>query len=257
MAAVATLPANQESTGVLARRLSELMEHDEQDRMPDAVRDQVMVLLEALRTRVVRKPEHDHRSLFELDDRLIELMGQVEEAAEAGTEITRELAEEIETYLEAQRHKVDRIVGYWRWQQSITDICGKEAERLAARKRATENRVMRLKGFLLGFMSSRGIRRLEGEKSDIAMQRNSTASLVIDDPLQLPERFLECSIRFTKIELQEVAHQMAEGELRRRLEATLKSKDWETNGEAIRAAIVNSQLSAGARLVAGSHLRIR
>ena len=80
---------------------------------------------------------------------------------------------------------------------------------------------------------------------------------MIDDPLQLPERFLECSIRFTKIELQEVAHQMAEGELRRRLEATLKSKDWETNGEAIRAAIVNSQLSASARLVVGSHLRIR
>ena len=257
MAAVATFPANQGSTGALARRLSELIELDEQDRMPEAVRDQVMVLLEALRARVVRKPERDHRSLFELDDRLIELMGQVEEAADAGTEITKELAEEIDTYLAAHRRKVDRIVGYWRWQQSIADISGKEAERLAARKRATENRVIRLKGFLLGFMSSRGIKKLEGEKSDIAMQRNSTASLVIDDLSQLPERFFECSIRFTRTELQEVAHQMVEGDLRRRLDATLKSKDWETNGEAIRAAIVNNQLSAGARLAAGCHLRIR
>ena len=50
---------------------------------------------------------------------------------------------------------------------------------------------------------------------------------------------------------------MAEGDLRRRLEAKLKANDWEMNGDAVRAAIVNNQLSAGARLVVGSHLRIR
>ena len=74
----------------------------------------------------------DYPSLFELDDRLIELMDQVEEAAEAGTEITPELSQEIDTYLDAYRHKVDRIVGYWRWQQSIADIASKEADRLTA-----------------------------------------------------------------------------------------------------------------------------
>jgi hypothetical protein len=49
-------------------------------------------------------------------------MWLVEEAADAGGEISKELAQEIDTYLEAYRLKVDRIVGYWRWQQSIADI---------------------------------------------------------------------------------------------------------------------------------------
>ncbi len=199
----------------------------------------------------------DYPSLFELDDRLIELMDRVEEAAEAGTEITPELSQEIDTYLDAYRHKVDRIVGYWRWQQSIADIAAKEAVRLTARKRAAESRVARLKGFLFAFMSARGIRKLEGEKSDIAMQRNSTASLVIADPTQIPEQFLERCIRFTKTELQEVADQIAEGQLRRRLLAALQSEGWEMNGEAVRATLTNGGAVADAHLVTGSHLRLR
>ncbi len=179
-------------------------------------------LVEALRRRIVRKPDRDHRSLFELDDRLIELMGLVEDASDAGTEISAELAVEIDTYLEAYRLKVDHIVGYWRWQQSVADISGREAERLAARKKAGENRVTRLKGFLFAFMMARGIKKLEGEKSDIGMQRNSMASLVVDDPLQVTEHFFERQVRFNKTELQEVVYQLTGGELRRRLEQALK-----------------------------------
>jgi hypothetical protein len=80
-------------------------------------------------------------TLFELDDRLVELMDEIEEVTEAGDEVGAELANEIEAFLEAYRHKVDRIVGYWRWQQSIADICAKETDRLTARKRAADNRV--------------------------------------------------------------------------------------------------------------------
>lgn len=257
MAAVAVLPVVQESTAELARRLANLIGDGDQHSMPEAVRDQVAVLLDALRSRVVRKSERDHRSLFELDDRLIELMGQVEEAAEAGTEITPELAEEIDTYLEAHRRKVDRIVGFWRWQQSIADISGKEAERLSARKRSAENRVTRLKSFLFAFMSARGIKKLEGEKSDIAVQRNSTPTLVIDDPLRLPEHFLERSFRLTKTELKEIASQLPEGSLRCRLVAALKNDGWDVNADAVRASLSNNSAADGARLITGSHLRIR
>ena len=151
---------------------------------------------------------------------------------------------------------MDRIVGYWRWQQSIADISSKEAERLAARKKAAENRVTRLKGFLFAFMMARGIKKLEGEKSDIGMQRNSTASLIVDNPVQIGERFFERSVRFNKTELQEIVYQLAEGEVRRRLESALKD-GWEVNGEAVRAALVNQEVIAGARLVTGSHVRIR
>ena len=105
-------------------------------------------------------------------------------------------------------------------------------------------------------MMARGIKKLEGEKSDIGMQRNRTASLAIDDPLQIAEHFLERNVRFNKTELQEIVYQLAEGEVRRRLELALKD-GWEVNGEAVRAALLNHEAIAGARLVAGSHLRIR
>jgi hypothetical protein len=256
MSALAVLPAPAETTAGLSRRLAELLEQGDGSPLPDSAREHATVLLEALRRRITRRPERDHRSLFDLDDRLIELMGMVEEAAEAGAEVTVELAQEIDAYLEAYRLKVDQIVGYWRWQQSIADISAKEADRLAARKKAAENRVARLKGFLFAFMTARGIKKLEGEKSDIGMQRNSSASLVVDDPLQVAERFFERSVRFTKTEFQEILFQLPEGDARRRLEGLLKD-GWEVNGESVRASLVNNQLVPGARLVPGSHLRIR
>ncbi len=257
MSALAVLPAPAETTAGLSRRLAELLEHGaDGSPLPDSAREHATVLVEALRRRITRRPERDHRSLFDLDDRLIELMGMVEEAAEAGAEVSVELAQEIDAYLEAYRLKVDQIVGYWRWQQSIADISAKEAERLAARKKAADNRVTRLKGFLFAFMTARGIKKLEGEKSDIGMQRNSSASLVVDDPLQVAERFFERSVRFTKTEFQEILFQLPEGDARRRLDALLKD-GWEVNGESVRASLVNNQLVLGARLVTGSHLRIR
>lgn len=199
----------------------------------------------------------DQRSLFELDDRLMELMAQVEQAAEAGEAISQELAQAIDAYLEAHRYKVDRIAGYWRWQQSIADICGREAERMSARKRAAENRIVRLKGYVQAFMVSRGVRKLEGERSDISMQRNSSASVVIDDPSQLPEHFLERAIRLTKPEVRELVAALPDGALSRRLAFTLESDGWGPNGETIRAGLMSGEAIAGARLVTGSHLRLR
>src|SRR5438309_4954572 len=195
MSALAMVPGKAETISGLSRCLAELLEQSEsecaQSQLPDATREQAAGLVEAVRRRIVRKPDRDHRSLFDLDDSLIELMGLVEEAADAGAEISTELSQEIDTYLEAYRLKVDRIVGYCRWQQSIADIRSKEAERLAARKKAADNRVPRLKALLFAFMMARGIKKLEGEKSDIGMQRNSTASLLVDDPLQIAEHFFE------------------------------------------------------------------
>ena len=72
----------------------------------------------------------------------------------------------------------------------------------------------------------------------------------------MAERFFERNVRFNKTELQEIVYQLAEGEVRRRLELALKD-GWEVNGEAIRAALVNQEAIAGARLVTGSHVRVR
>lgn len=260
-AAVPVLPASAESIFDVGDRLMGLFEQARREATDGQVPENVLARLadavEALRSRVVRRPERDPRSLFDLDERLIDLMERAEEAA-GGGEIPRELVEEINDYLEAFRMKVDRIAGYWRWQESIARICNEEAERLSARKRAAEGRVSRLKDMLLAFMMSRGLKKLEGEKAAIGMQANGMASLVIDDPLQIGERFFEKDLRFTKTELQEISYQLADGELRRRLETAVAGCDgWEINGSAVRFAIVNNAPVSGARLVKGHHVRLR
>ena len=220
-------------------------------------RQRLANIVEALRTHLLHKTERDPRSLFDIDEHLVELMDRVEEAVGESGELPPELAQEVNDYLEAFRSKVDRIAGYWRWQESMAWICGEEAERLAARKKAAEGRVERLKNMLLAFMMSRGIRKLEGDKASIGLQQNSTASLIIDDPLQVGECFSENAIRFMKTEFQEVVYQLPHGELRQRLEGILKQDRWQVNGSAVRASIVNGAPVMGARLVKGHHVRVR
>ena len=160
--------------------------------------------------------------------------------------VGRDAVDEIHRPVDGVQHPRDRAAGCG------PQICG--IGRPAAL--FAENRVTRLKGFLFAFMMARGIKKLEGEKSDIGIQRNSSASLVIDDPLQIAERLFERNVRFNKTELQEIVYQLTEGEVRRRLELALND-GWEVNGEAIRAALVNQEAIAGARLVTGSHVRVR
>lgn len=199
----------------------------------------------------------DPRSLFDIDERLVELMDQVADAAADGQEPPSELIEEINEYIEAFQSKVDRIASYLRWQESIASICGAEAERLSARKKSAEGRVSRLKNMLLHFMLSRGLKKLEGERAAIGLQPNSAASLVVDDPLKIGECFFERSIGFTKTEMQELIYQLPAGDLRGRLETQLAEDGWQVNGSAIRAAFANGAEIDGARLVKGHHIRIR
>jgi hypothetical protein len=110
---------------------------------------------------------------------------------------------------------------------------------------------------LLAFMMSRGVKRLAGETIAIGLQANGMASLLIDDPLQIGECFFEKSLRFTKTELQEIVYQLADGQLRRRLETALTADGWEINGSAVRFAITNGSNIFGVRLVKGHHVRLR
>jgi hypothetical protein len=258
---IAIRPADTESLFDVGRRLNSLLEEAERQstegQLPESARSRLADVLDALRVKLSRKTERDPRSLFDLDEHLVELMDRVEEAAAESGEIPAELVQEVNDYLEAFRWKVDRIASYWRWQESMAAICGQEAERLAARKKAADGRVERLKGMLLAFMTSRRVKRLEGDKASIGMQQNSTASLVIDNPLEVGECFCETAIRFTKTEFQELLYQLPEGDLRTRLEALLKGDGWQINGSAVRASIVNGSPVTGARLVKGHHVRVR
>ncbi len=132
LAAMPTIAS--ESAFDIGKRLAGLLEQAERDtvggELPANVRDRIADLVESLRRRLARNTERDPRSLFDLDERLIELMDQIEDAAAEHGEIPAELLQEINDYLEAFRTKVDRIAGYWRGMESIADICANVAERL-------------------------------------------------------------------------------------------------------------------------------
>ncbi|MFN7991955.1 MAG: siphovirus Gp157 family protein [Bryobacteraceae bacterium] len=174
--AIAILPAT-EPSAVVAERLATLLRQAETesigDDLPQFIRDQAADLIEVLRGRVRVHPERDPRSLFDIDDHLVELMNRAEDEANENGDIPESLAQEITDYLEAFRGKVDRIAGYWRWQESIGEICGRESDRLAARKRAADARVVRLRFMLQAFMQPRSLKRLEGEKAAIGSSRTA------------------------------------------------------------------------------------
>jgi len=251
----------EESLLDLAQRLSQLLsdarEQSDEGRLANDVQERVADIAEAIRRRTTKRPEGDPRSLFDLDERFIDLMDRADDEAASGGELSKELLIEITEYLEAFRHKVDRIAGYWRWQEAIAQICGDEADRLAARKKAADGRVNRLKNMLLAFMTSRDQKKLEGEKASITKQQNSTPALVVDDPLQIDAGYFEVQMRLTKPDVQEIVSGLAQSELRQRLEFVLRSDGWELNTSAVRAALLNNVSITGARLVKGHHVRIR
>jgi hypothetical protein len=183
MAITPPVVALPESVFDIGDRLEELLKQARQEAydgtLSASVRARLADTVEVLRSRLVSKTERDPRSLFDLDERLVELLDSADEAAEVG-EIPPKLLQEINDYLEAFQTKVDRIAGYWRWQESVAGICGDEAERLSARKRSAERRVNRLQEMLIAFMMSRGLRKLEGDKSTVGLQSNSMPSLEIE-----------------------------------------------------------------------------
>jgi hypothetical protein len=88
--------------------------------LPEFVRERIANIVESVRKHLAGKMELDPRSLFDLDEYLIELMDRVEESTADGREIPPCLLQEVTDYLEAFRMKVDHIAGYWRCQESIS-----------------------------------------------------------------------------------------------------------------------------------------
>jgi hypothetical protein len=110
---------------------------------------------------------------------------------------------------------------------------------------------------LMSFMMSRALTKLDGDRFTVGLQSNSMPSLVIDDPLQICERFFHKTLRFTRTELQEIVYQLADGQLRQRLEAAVMASGWEVDISALRFAITNGSDISGAKLVKGHHVRLR
>jgi hypothetical protein len=89
----------EESVFDLGQRLAQLLAGASQEtsggQLPDAVRERVADLAEAIRRRAAKKAERDPRSLFDLDERFIDLMDRADEEASASSEVSEALLREI------------------------------------------------------------------------------------------------------------------------------------------------------------------
>jgi hypothetical protein len=127
-------------------------------------------------------------SLFEIDAELEAAFDQMQEEREITGTISDESRERCAQLFGELGKKIDRIAVYLRTQQRKASIAAEEAQRLQQRRRSAEQRADDVKQMLTYFMRCRGLKRLEGELNTIRLQRNSQASLQIDD-WKLPQEF--------------------------------------------------------------------
>jgi hypothetical protein len=166
MATAEPLVASSESVFDIGDRLTGLLKQARQEAIGGAIPGNVLARLadvvETLRSRVVHKVERDPRSLFDLDERLNELLECADDAAQVG-EIRKNCSwRSTITWKRFKQKWIGlRVTGAGK---SRSAICAEEADRLSARKRAADRRLNRLKEMLLAFMMSRGVKDLKATR---------------------------------------------------------------------------------------------
>jgi Siphovirus Gp157 len=198
-------------------------------------------------------------SIFEVDESLEALVEAAEADAEANNgEISDSIKSALATYAEAFGYKVDRIADYLKAQRAETEIAQREAERFQKRHKAAENREKRLKQMLVWFMLSRNLPTLRGRLNTISVQANSTPSLVIQDPAQIPASFYRARIDLPWPEWIEILESLPAGTLRERLSAgEEKFVEKELQRGILSDALARGEAIPGVMLVKGHHVRLR
>jgi hypothetical protein len=197
-------------------------------------------------------------SIFEIDDCLEALVDAAETHAEVKNgEISEAIKSALATYVEAFGYKVDRIADFLKAQRAEAEIAQREAERFHNRHKAAENREKRLKQLLVWFMLSRNLPKLRGEFNTIALQTNSTPSLVIQDP-HIPASFYQARINLTWPEWIGILEALPAGSLRERLAAGEgKFIEKELQRGVLSDALARGEVIPGVTLVKGHHVRLR
>lgn len=180
---------------------------------------------QALATEPQHRPEKVGLTLYELSeemkalDELIFMQdGEFDEPAEA---LYEEQVAKMAT-------KADDFGRYLRTRESLAANIKEEEKRLAARRKALENHVDRLKRYAVMALRNMGRPKVEGTTFTLAVQKNPPALDVQVSAEQLPEEF----VRFVP--------------------ATI-----ETDKAALLAAVKAGREIPGVALVEGYHLRVR
>lgn len=135
-------------------------------------------------------------SLYQITEQLVALDQLLEEIGGDVSEGTQGEALEkwIKEYEWQQREKIDAYGGMIASMKADMEAIQEEVERLNIRSRIINNRIERLKAMAKFAMEMRGIRKLEGVKFTISIQKNGgkpPLELLVEDPEKLPLEFVK------------------------------------------------------------------
>ena len=192
-------------------------------------------------------------SLFEIDMELDALLEEIELQIESGGEPSEESVAKFQEFCEARGEKVDRIGRFVRMMEAREQYCRGEAARLSDRARAAANKIERTKNMALYYLLSQDLKKIEGPQFTLRAQKNSQDSVRITDEAALPMCYRRIEARIPGV-IWETVLSVLPQELAKTLESFIQ--ETRPDNDAIKAAVANNELVAGADVLRGSHLRV-
>jgi hypothetical protein len=205
---------------------------------------------EELKPVAVVTTEH---SLLEIDREMDVLFDRIQDELEETGEPSEESKNRFQQLCDVFGDKVDRIGRFIRVMEARAAYCKGESARLATRGRIAENKVYQTKAFILYFLQSREVTKMEGKQFTLRRQKNPQDSVRITDPAQIPLRLKRVEARFDG-ELWEQIIAAVPADTRALLVAGIQ----ETTpvNDAIKQAIARKEDVAGATVTRGYHVRV-
>lgn len=195
----------------------------------------------------------ESNSLFQIDAELDELLEEIQEQAEAGGEVQKELLDRFHSFCQAHGEKVDRIGRFVRMMEAREQHCRSEAARLGDRARAASNKVDRTKAMVLYYLKSRDLRKVEGQEFTLRIQKNSQDSVKITDEQTVPTAYRRIEAKIDGVLWETVVSLLPE-ELSQALEGSILEA--KPDSEAIKMAASREEEVPGAHVHRGWHLRV-
>ena len=192
-------------------------------------------------------------SLFEIDMELDGLLEEIQEQVESEREPSEDLVARFQQFCEAHGEKVDRIGRFVRMMEAREQFCRSEAARLIDRARAAAGKVDRTKNFVLYYLLSRDLKKIEGYQFTLRAQKNSQDSVRITDQAAVPKSYCRIDARIDGV-IWETALSLLPDELAKALESSLQ--DARPNSDAIKAAAMRNEHVPGTEVRRAWHLRV-
>ena len=200
----------------------------------------------------VAVPTQD-QSLLEIDREMDSLFDRIQDELEENGEPSQESKERFQQLCDVFGDKVDRIGRFIRVMEARAAYCKAEASRLTTRGRVADTKVEQTKAFILYFLQTREVTKMEGKQFTLRCQKNSQDSVRISDPTLIPLHLKRVEARFDGALWAQIIAAVP-NETRALLVAGVQ--DTSPVADAIKQAIARREEVAGASVTRGYHVRV-